>query len=248
MLDQESTTKHTLTTLLRWWQKPATMASTCSLTPIKTCGVAFQGAMARPAGHSTSWVWTRGSLAQLVRHLCNRYTATAYPPMSWPSNGSKLAAATLFTLFFGGSTFAPTTQVAGESVQTYLQRHYFDAIKQLAIRLRGLPHVIGYDTMNEPLSGFIGLTDLEANQRVFPMGENPTPFQAMLLGAGFPQMVEVRGDGLSRPHPATASACEQRRRSGMAARHRMYLASAWCLGCGQDWIAAIAATGLLRRG
>src|SRR2546430_10892504 len=37
--------------------------------------------------------------------------------------------------------------------QDYLQRHYTGAIKQVALRVYGLPNVIGYGTMNEPLSG-----------------------------------------------------------------------------------------------
>src|SRR5262249_35062435 len=33
------------------------------------------------------------------------------PRMIWPTNGSKLAAATMFTLFFAGDDFAPQTRV-----------------------------------------------------------------------------------------------------------------------------------------
>ncbi len=32
-----------------------------------------------------------------------------FPQMVWPTNGAKLAAATMFTLFFGGNDFAPNT-------------------------------------------------------------------------------------------------------------------------------------------
>lgn len=113
-----------------------------------------------------------------------------FPRMIWPTNGSKLAAATMFTLFFGGNDFAPQTKVAGEPIQEYLQRHYIGAIRQVALRLSDLSNVIGYDTLNEPLPGYIGWRDLNAAGGVL-LGACPTPFQAMLLGAGAPQAVGV---------------------------------------------------------
>ena len=122
-----------------------------------------------------------------------------FPRMIWPTNYSKLAAATMFTLFFGGNDFAPRTMVDGEPVQEFLQRHYINAIKQVALRLRGLSNVVGYDTMNEPSPGFIGWADLNSSGGMLRLGESPTPFQAMLLGAGFPQEVEVWGMRLMGP-------------------------------------------------
>ncbi|MDY7077159.1 MAG: cellulase family glycosylhydrolase [Chloroflexota bacterium] len=120
-----------------------------------------------------------------------------FPRMIWPTNYSKLAAATMFTLFFGGNDFAPRTTVDGEPVQEFLQRHYVEAIKQVALRLRGLPNVVGYDTMNEPSAGFIGWEDLNSSGGMLRLGDSPTPFQAMLLGAGFAQEVEVWGIGIT---------------------------------------------------
>lgn len=112
-----------------------------------------------------------------------------FPKMIWPTNGSKLAAATMFTLFFGGDDFAPDLTIEGEPVQTYLQRHYMAAIQQVALRLKDLPHVVGYDTMNEPLHGYIGWRDLNSMGGLLSLGASPTPYQSMLLGAGFPQEV-----------------------------------------------------------
>jgi hypothetical protein len=114
-----------------------------------------------------------------------------FPRMIWPTNGSKLAAATMFTLFFGGEDFAPATTIEGESAQAYLQWHYINAVKQIADRLKGIPHVIGYDTMNEPQAGYIGWEDLRQTGGLLRMGATPSPFQGMLLGAGFPQRVPV---------------------------------------------------------
>lgn len=120
-----------------------------------------------------------------------------FPRMIWPTNATKLAAATMFTLFFGGNDFAPQTRIDGEPIQDYLQRHYIGAVKQVAARLRGLPHVIGYDTLNEPLAGLIGWPDLNVAHGALKLGLTPTPFQAMLLGAGYPQQVDVWKRGMT---------------------------------------------------
>lgn len=122
------------------------------------------------------------------------------PPtgLIWPSNATKLAAATMFTLFFGGSDFAPQLLVEGEPVQTFLQRHYAAALKQVALRLRDLPNVVGYGSMNEPLPGFIGLPLDAVPAGMLKKGLSPTPFQAMVLGAGHPREVEVWEMGRER--------------------------------------------------
>ncbi len=120
------------------------------------------------------------------------------PPMIWPTNSGKLAAATMFTLFFGGNDFAPRTTVEDEPIQEYLQRHYIAAICAVAERLKDLPNVVGYDTMNEPLPGYIGWGDLNAAGGIVTLGNCPTAFQGMLLGAGIPQEVEVRRLGFAR--------------------------------------------------
>jgi aryl-phospho-beta-D-glucosidase BglC (GH1 family) len=122
-----------------------------------------------------------------------------FPRMIWPTNNNKLAAATMFTLFFGGNDFAPRLLVDGVPVQEYLQQHYIDAIKQVALRLKDLPSVVGYDTLNEPSAGFIGQGDLNrpASAVFLLKGETPTIFQAMLMGAGSPQMVETYELGLT---------------------------------------------------
>ena len=65
-------------------------------------------------------------------------------PMIWVTNGGKLAAATMFTLFFGGNDFAPRTTVKGQPIQDFLQGRYIAAMTRLAERLRGIPNVAGY--------------------------------------------------------------------------------------------------------
>jgi hypothetical protein len=126
------------------------------------------------------------------------------PRMIWPTNDAKLAAATMFSLFFGGNDFAPRTLVDGEPIQGFLQRHYLAAMAQVARRLRGLPNVVGYDTLNEPSPGYIGWPDLSAHDGLLRLGDSPTPFQSMLLGAGYPQEVEIWSLGLRGPRRRAA--------------------------------------------
>jgi Glycoside hydrolase family 5 C-terminal domain/Cellulase (glycosyl hydrolase family 5) len=115
-----------------------------------------------------------------------------FPRMIWPTNYSKLGAGTMFTLFFGGNDFAPATKIDGVPIQEYLQSHYINAIKQVAMRLNDLPNVVGYDSLNEPGSGFIGCKDASVFMPgLLTMDATPTPFQAMLLGAGYTQEVDI---------------------------------------------------------
>ncbi|MBL8634149.1 MAG: cellulase family glycosylhydrolase [Myxococcales bacterium] len=114
------------------------------------------------------------------------------PTMIWPTNYTKLGAATMFTLLFAGNDFAPSLNIDGEPVSAFLQRHYVSALVRLVRALRGLPNVIGYGSMNEPSAGLIGLRDLHQSiPGMVAKGPSPTPFQSMLAAAGFPQEVEV---------------------------------------------------------
>ncbi len=109
-----------------------------------------------------------------------------YPQMIWFSNYDRLACATMFTLFFGGNRFAPQARMEGEPAQEFLQRHYIAAMEQVAERMAGLPHVLGYDTLNEPGAGYIGLENLDEVRLNTPGAPLMTPFQAMVTGSGFP--------------------------------------------------------------
>jgi hypothetical protein len=113
------------------------------------------------------------------------------PPMIWPSNYSKLAAATMFTLFFGGTDFAPQLKIEGEPAQEYLQRHFIAAMQQVAQRVKDLPNVVGFDSFNEPSLGYIGMKDLTRPSDLLSMDAAPTPFESMLLGAGYARQIAV---------------------------------------------------------
>lgn len=113
-----------------------------------------------------------------------------YPRMIWFTNSYKLASATMFMLFFAGDVYAPKTMIDGVPAQEYLQSHYIAAIKQIASRLKGFPQVIGYDSLNEPSDGWIGMQNLTVHDTENFLGETPTPYQSMLLGDGVPTEVD----------------------------------------------------------
>lgn len=137
-----------------------------------------------------------------------------FPRMIWPTNATKLAAATMFTLFFAGNDFAPNTTIAGEPVQDYLQRHYIAAVTRAAERICDLDNVIGYDIINEPLRGYIGWKDLREREGHLQTGLSPTPYQSMLLGAGYSLEVDllerrltgIKKIGTQRVNPAGSRA------------------------------------------
>lgn len=113
-----------------------------------------------------------------------------FPRMIWPTNAYKLAAASMFTLFFAGNDFAPKTLIEGKPIQDYLQEHFFNAMKKIAQKIRDLDCVMGFDTFNEPQRGYCGVEDLSKLYGDMDIGIVPTPFQSMLLGAGCPQKVK----------------------------------------------------------
>lgn len=79
-----------------------------------------------------------------------------YPTMSWPLNYRMPVNGILWTAFFAGATFTPDWKIDGVNVQAWLQDHYCGAMRALAQRVRELPNVIGFDSLNEPGLGWIG--------------------------------------------------------------------------------------------
>lgn len=116
-----------------------------------------------------------------------------YPRMVWSSNYTKYAAATMFTLFFGGNDFAPKTLIDGVPAQEYLQGHYIDAVKQVASRMKRHREVVGYDTFNEPSPGYIGAPDVDGFAAdLLNVRESPRIFEGILAAAGYTVEVENR--------------------------------------------------------
>ena len=137
-----------------------------------------------------------------------------YGAMVWSGNRRRLASGTMFTLFFAGEKLAPACRVGGESIQRFLQRHYVAAFAQVAARLAGMPHVIGYDTMNEPDGGYIGLARLSDVRSLTNSGPLMTGFETLIVPAGFPRTVpfqarrgaELIRDGMVTLNPGGVSA------------------------------------------
>ncbi len=95
----------------------------------------------------------------------------SFPDMIWSSNYLMPANGIMWTLFWLGRHATPDFLIDGVNVQDYLQRHYLDAVGQVAARLAGMPHVVGFDTLNEPGIGWAGI----ALSRVAHDGDVPSP-------------------------------------------------------------------------
>ncbi len=118
------------------------------------------------------------------------------PRMVWAANYARLGCATMFTLFFGGDHAAPELRVEGESFQERLQGHYIRAMAAVARRLGRFPNVVGFDSMNEPSAGYLGLSDLRRLERALTRtGPMPSPWEAIRAGDG--RAVEVDRYGIT---------------------------------------------------
>jgi hypothetical protein len=108
------------------------------------------------------------------------------PPMSWPSNYNRYAAATMFSLFFAGNEYAPGLRTGGEPVQDWLQGRYIAAMRHCYRRLKNCSALAGWGTMNEPGAGFVGHRDLGSpGKPLIPLGPAPSPFQSMMAAGGY---------------------------------------------------------------
>jgi hypothetical protein len=99
----------------------------------------------------------------------------------------------MFTLFFGGDTFAPHRLYEGKTVQQFLNDSFINAYHHLAQRLVDLEAVLAFEFMNEPHPGYIGLDHLDAFDPIVNLifGDSPSPLQSFALGDRIPQTVGV---------------------------------------------------------
>ncbi|KAK3321537.1 glycoside hydrolase family 5 protein [Apodospora peruviana] len=119
-----------------------------------------------------------------------------FPKMIWSTNYYRLAAATMFALFFAGKDFAPKCVIDGMNIQDYLQGHFMRACEHLAKRIHEAGNiendvVFGWETMNEPNKGMIGYEDISVipKEQALKKGTCPTIWQTILTGSG--RAVEV---------------------------------------------------------
>lgn len=114
-----------------------------------------------------------------------------FPKMIWATNYFRLAAATIFTLFFAGRDFAPRCVIDGVNIQDYLQDHFVKACAHLARRIHEAGDledrvVVGWESLNEPNKGMVGYPDLAVipKEHHIKKGTCPTMWQALLTGMG----------------------------------------------------------------
>jgi hypothetical protein len=120
-----------------------------------------------------------------------------FPKMIWATNYTRLACQVVWTVFFAGRDFAPKAIIDGKNIQDYLQEHFINACAHLAKRINEAGDiegdiVIGWESVNEPNHGMIGLPDMTAipGTQKLQKGTSPTAWQAVLLGSGRPCEVD----------------------------------------------------------
>ncbi|MPZ72241.1 MAG: cellulase family glycosylhydrolase [Nitriliruptorales bacterium] len=142
-------------------------------------------------------------LAATGAAVSHQTTGEPFPRMIWPTNHTKLGAATMFTLFFAGNDLLPSTTIAGDGAQDILQESYIAAMTEVARTVADLPNVVGYDTMNEPGCGWIDVEDLGEHAGRLRIGPSPTPLQSMVAASGRPVEVGVYDLLADQPHATT---------------------------------------------
>jgi len=174
-------------------QKADEYGFTTFIDPHQDVWSRFTGGDGAPGWTLEAVGFDMGNLQATAAAIVHQTHGDPFPRMVWPSNYNKLAAATMFTLFFGGNDFAPATKIDGVPVQDYLQDHFIRAMQKVAEVTKDIPSVIGFGTINEPSRGYIGAKHIAELPHRLRIAECPTPYQSMLLGAGFAQDVEVWG-------------------------------------------------------
>ena len=159
-----------------------------------------QDAWSRFTGGSGAPMWTvyalglnpRAFLANQASFVQNTHSDPAdYPKMIWATNYTRFACQVIFTCFFAGRDFAPKAIINGKNIQDFLQDHFVEACKHLAVKIKEAGDlensvVIGWESMNEPNRGLVGwqdLTVIPADQKL-QKGPSPTAWQAILTGSG----------------------------------------------------------------
>ncbi|WAQ92982.1 hypothetical protein PtA15_18A37 [Puccinia triticina] len=197
---------------LEYIQYITELVNLCQQHGLKVLVDAHQDVWSRFSGGSGAPGWTLELAGFEITNLSETGAAALQqlgaPKGVWPSGYQKLAAGTMFTLFFAGDTFAPNRKVkrnlhrqwaeetTGEeliTLQQFLQGSMVEAFGQLADSLSSFECVIGFEPMNEPHRGFINLyspyqwnpmTDLFIR-------DCPSFLEAVALGDGHSQRIDV---------------------------------------------------------
>lgn len=113
----------------------------------------------------------------------------SYPVMSWGGNYRMPANGVMWTLFFAGEKLVSGATIGDENAQRYLQRHYLGSMAALAERVADCANVIGFDTLNEPGSGWIGMGMGECAEGL--SGPAFTPLDGLAALGGVPRRLPV---------------------------------------------------------
>ncbi|CAJ0843020.1 16713_t:CDS:10 [Entrophospora sp. SA101] len=168
----------------------------CFIDPHQDCWSRFSGGSGAPgwtfevAGLDMTKFKSTGAA---YVHNTNHKPDGSSLPMVWPTNYTKLASSTMFTLFWGGDVFAPNTLYEGVNIKDFLQEKFVNCYKNLARRLQHLEAVVGFELINEPHQGYIGLADMNKydGTTTLVFGDSPSALQSFALGYGIPQEIEV---------------------------------------------------------
>lgn len=137
-------------------------------------------------------------LALNMQYLYDPADVKSYQPMVWGQNYKYFTNGIMWTLFFSGRDFAPNLMVKDEitgenlNIQDYMFAHYIGCLKEIAKRVKDMPHVFGFDSLNEPHHGFIGHKAITRTLKLIKGSkENPptpglawTPVDGMFAAAG----------------------------------------------------------------
>ncbi len=142
-----------------------------------------------------------------MQYLYDPKNKKSYPQMVWGNNYKYFTNGTMWTLFFAGRDFAPNLMINDEktaeklNIQDYMLAHYIGSLEQIATRVKDLPHVFGFDSLNEPHHGFIGHNAITRNLKLKKnKKEDPplpglawTPVDGMFAAAGNSFVLEEIG-------------------------------------------------------
>ena len=136
----------------------------------------------------------------------------AYPPMGWAQNYRMPANAIMWTLFWGSRHLTPDFLIYGVPAGDYLQNHLLGAMEQVAQRIAHMPHVIGFDSLNEPSLGWLGqpLSPERGPDGQRKLGGPPMPgvvwsaLDALAVASGASIELPVRGASFN-PSAATTT-------------------------------------------
>jgi len=120
-----------------------------------------------------------------------------YPTMSWSANARRPVNGIMWTLFFAGRDFAPGLNIDGVNVQDYMLEHYLGAMSEIARRVRDLPNVMGFDSLNEPVPGWIGQSI--SYRHLGPSDTNPNRAMPGLAWSPLDSLLVSRGVERSIP-------------------------------------------------